>query len=136
MSKTLRVNSNLLQQNCYVRDSRVRVDLVNHCQNYQYTSLDEELTKNGLKVKSVVNDYPITPEYVNSFVNSTDYHVDPLNAVNNGVKRFNLGDVSGIQDILSLDTASIRPLYEQLKQKFEVSVSNNFNNEEIVSDEK
>lgn len=119
MSKSSRVQSNLLQQNCYVRDCVRVTDLkTDSSSESSYFSLDEVKCDDGVKFKKNLYSYPITPSYVNSFVDSSDYRRDPSNAIANGRKRVNLGDCSEIQRIMQLDSASLGALYSQLQAKF------------------
>lgn len=119
MSKnTSRIQSNLLQQNCFVRDVTNKNDL-GPTPTDSFVSLDEIVTDKGVELRETVNPYPITPQYVNSFVDTADYHRDPVSAINAGVKRPNLGDITDIQKVSSLGTDEARALYNQLKSRFE-----------------
>lgn len=118
MSKSVPVKSNLLQQNCFVRDVSLKKDLHSTFSVDSYISLDEKISDNGYVQEYNSYPYPITPQYVQSFVDSVDYRRDPANAVANGVHRVNLGDVGSIQRLYGLDSSNQRALYEQLKSKF------------------
>lgn len=118
MSKSLPIKTNLLQQNCFVRDCTFGRDLKSSSALSTYLSVDEHTDSTGLRINYNEYPYPITPQYVNSFVDSSDYHRDPTNAVANGVKRVNLNDVSSIQSLSKLDSSAQRALYEQLRSKF------------------
>lgn len=117
-SKSKRVVTNLLQQNCFVRDVREPFDIQDPLQSSSYVSLDEKIVENGFKQEYNVYDYPITPSYVDSFVDSSDYRRDPANAIVHGHDKKNMGDVTQLQDILHMDTSSQRELYIQLQKKF------------------
>lgn len=121
MSNTKRIQSNLLQQNCYLRDISLKHDLQSVQSDYYYESLDEVTTPSGVDFRKEQVSYHITPDYVDSFSDSVDYRVDPVGAVANGVKRTNLGDISGVQDVLRMDMDSQRSLFEKLKVKFSQS---------------
>lgn len=112
-----RIQSNLLQQNCFVRDAINKSELVSG-QPSEYVSLDEVVTSKGVELKESVEPYPITPEYVSSFADSADYRRDPIQAINNSVKGVNLGDITDIQKVSQLDTTEARALYDQLKARF------------------
>ena len=119
MSKnSTRVQSNLLQQNCYVRDCSLKKDLQTPDSEFTYLSIDEKPTHNGLVHEVSEYPYEITPSYVNSFADSSDYRKDPLNAIANGIQRSNLGDVSDLQKVLSMDESQQLALLSQLKAKF------------------
>lgn len=124
-----KVKTNLIQQNCYIRDTRGVFDEHNSYAQDVYKSLDVNQTDNGIVEE--VNDYPyfINPEYVQSFVSSTDYRRDPQQAIVAGVHRQNLGDISSLQDISKLDTVAQRALYSQLSAKF-----GNANRSKVVTD--
>lgn len=128
MIKSTRVSSNLLKQNCYVRDCAVGIDLKDGNEIETYDSLDETLTDRGIEFEIRSYPYPITPAFVNSFVDSSDYRRDPVNAVANSVKRLNLGDISDCQRILNLDSAAQKQLYLELSKKFGSYNSVNSNN--------
>lgn len=121
-----RVPSNLLQQNCFVRD------ITKNSQSsasplLTFDSLDEVTTERGVEFRVSENPYPITPQYVNSFADSSDYRRDPVGAVNNSHNRVNLGDITDFQKVVSMDMTEARTLYSQLRDKFsksEVSKSN------------
>lgn len=127
MSKVKKVSvpTNLIRQNCYLRftSEASSLDLKSGYSDSQYVSLDEKVTDKGLEIEYNSYPYPITPQYVNSFVDSADYRRDPLNAISNGVKRSNLGDVTSVQDISSMDTQEARVLYDQLSAKFSKNAS-------------
>lgn len=116
MQKSKPVVTNLIKQNCFVRDV---VLPVTHCKKYQtqFVSCDEINDSDGVKVVESVHDYPITPEYVNSFAASSDYRSDVVGVIQNSPKRQNLGDLSNISELLS-SGADLRPLYEQLAARF------------------
>lgn len=125
MSKSSRIQSNLLQQNCFIRDVTTKVDLQSVNSDSVYGSLDEQTTSDGIRFKVNQYPYPITPSYVDSFVSSTDYHFDPASAVANGVKRSNLGDCTKFQDVLNMDSFEQRSLYEVLSAKFAAAANSN-----------
>lgn len=118
-----RVQSNLLEQNCYVRDVRMSHDLHTEYPSKTYESLDSEVVDSG--VREIVRCYPyeITPAYVDSFVASSDYRRDPLGAVVAARPRKNLGDVSAAQEVLSFDVERARSLYDDILGKLSTSAS-------------
>lgn len=115
-----KVNCNLMQAEIYARNSM----LCKSCANYakkQYVELQTRTTANGIVQERVHVDYPITPEYVKSFAQSADYHNDPAAAMAMPPRGKNLGDITGLQEVLSKDMESARALYGQLKQVFETA---------------
>lgn len=113
-----RVRSNLLQQDCYVRDCSLAKDVDCPLFSSEYVTLHESVTQTGLKQEFVNVPYPITPESVNSYVESCDYRRDPFGAVSSAPKRVNLGDVSQLQDVSGMDSEQARALYAQLSERF------------------
>lgn len=115
-----KVKTNVLLQNCFVREF-VRSDR-SVAQPSQYLAVDEKIRDDGSGVDLVyhVEDYPITPEYVNSFVDSSDYHNDPLGAMARASlsPRVNLGDITALQEVAKLDATSARELYSALSARF------------------
>lgn len=126
------LNTNLLKQNCFLREC---VDIPFRAAEKitKYESIDEVTTDKGVELRYTEHDYPITPEYVNSFAESADYRRDPISAIANGGSRKNLGDITDMQNVSAMDTEQARNLYEQLKQKFgkaeELKQNNNENKE-------
>lgn len=118
ISESKRIQSNLLQQNCYVRDVLSCEDLQSVSSDQFYESVDESTLSSGIKINHTIHTYPITVDYVNSFVESSDYRVDPLNAISNGVHKQNLGDVGLFQQVASMDMEQASALYKQLQAKF------------------
>ncbi|UPW41620.1 hypothetical protein [Peromfec virus RodF8_38] len=116
--KSSRVQSNLIQQNCYIRDCSPAVSVQSPRSGSTFTTLDEVSDEKGIHFEESQVPYPITPQYVNSFVDSSDYRKDPAQAISNGSNRHNLGDVSAIQHIMSMSDGDVRALYEQLKTRF------------------
>lgn len=121
--KQRRIPTNLIQQNCYLRDSRDALDLKTCSSTSSYLSVDESVDESGLHIKFNEYDYPITPTYVNSFAEGADYRKDPGNAILNGHHSKNLGDITSIQEIMSMDSSAQSELYAQLSAKFAVSAA-------------
>lgn len=94
------------------------VFFVDNVQPEKYLSVDEVVTSGGVELRKTENDYPITPDYVKSFADSSDYHKDLLSAVNNGVNGKNLGDITEVQRVAAMDTEQARALYMQLSERF------------------
>lgn len=113
-----RVQSNLLQQNCFVRDSRLGKDLLCSSSPESFLSIDEVVTSKGVELKESVNPYPITPQYVDSFVESSDYRKDPFAAIAAGTQKQNLGDISDVQKLVAMDYEQARELYSKLSEVF------------------
>lgn len=118
-----KIQSNVLMQNCYIRDSVLEDEHITDYGDKNYISLDEIVTGKGVEIVENKVPYHVTPQYVNSFVDSSDYRRDPVNAVLNAPRRQNLGDISGVQEICGFDFLTAQKLYNALKSKFEASAS-------------
>lgn len=116
--KTKRLHSNLLQQNVYVRDCSLGSDIEGNKSGSTFVTLNENITDKGLEQSFEEVPYPITPESVASYASSCDYKVDPVAAFNAPSRGVNLGDVSALQEVGSMDSETARALYEQLSAKF------------------
>lgn len=114
-----KIQSNVLKQNCFLRDCVEEREHLSDYSDKTFTTIDEVVTNNGVKLVENQVPYHITPQYVNSFVDSSDYRRDPVNAVVNAPKRKNLGDISGVQTLCDIDFISAQRLYQSLKSKFE-----------------
>lgn len=110
-----RVHSDLLQQNCFVRDVVRKVDLLSSAPPVSYVSLDSVTIPDGIKLVETENPYPITPEYVNSFVEGSDYRNDLVSALSSVSSSPNLGDIRCLQDASSMDTNQVISYLERLK---------------------
>lgn len=110
-----RVHSDLLQQNCFVRDVVRKVDLVSSKPLSSYVSLDAVTVSDGIKLVESDNPYPITPQYVDSFIESSDYRNDLTNAFKSVPSSRNLGDITDLQRASSMDTSQTIAYLEQLK---------------------
>lgn len=120
--KTKRVLSNLIAQDCYIRDCCALDELHEVVAPGVYTTLIEKVvnTDKGTSYEQefVEVPYPITPESVNSYVDSADYHRDPVGAVLSSSPRKNLGDITAFQDVVNMDSDAARALYVQLCERF------------------
>lgn len=106
-----------LMRNCYLSDASDALDIQRDYATEKYYELREETTENGIEHKLVEVDYPITAESVKSYVDSTNYKLDPFG--NLAAPRKNLGDVTESQKVMRMDTAEARAMYERLKGVFE-----------------
>ncbi|WGL31098.1 hypothetical protein [Dipodfec virus UOA04_Rod_718] len=116
MSK--KVFSKLLQQNVYLSDTRQAEDLAAAQPHYTYTSVDEVTVADGIQIRETENSYDITPETVNSYVDSCDYRTDMYAATQQPPRGRNLGDVASLQNVMDMDLEQAQTLYSQLKQRF------------------
>lgn len=117
-----KVYSNLLAQNVYVRDCCLNLDKPLDVPEPTYISLDEVITDKGVEIVEKVEEYPITPEYVDSFVAGSDYRNNLAEAVvqsaNRAGSQTNLGDIRSVQDVLAKNPDVVNALYSQLLAKF------------------
>lgn len=113
-----KVHSNLLAQDVYVRDTVPKTFFCSHCreQEKNVPQLVEKIGDNGVTHCIEFVPYPHTPEAVKSYADSVDYRLDPLSAVNNGVQRPNLGDVTASQELSRMDSSEIIALRDRLQE--------------------
>lgn len=123
MSKTKQVFSNVLKQNVYVRDCVDAFDLRFGNPRCKYYSLDDVVEGDGVRQVVTEQEYPVTPESVNSYRDSCDYRLDPAGAIARGEKRQNLGDVRQMQEVMSMDAEQAAAQYAALKQRFEAAAA-------------
>lgn len=107
-----KIRCNLLQAEVYVR---YPVCLIDGAPVRRYCELQEQPCTNGIIEHCVQVDYPITPESVNSFADSSDYKKNP-EVINQAVPRQNLGDISEIQKVLSNDLSAMRDMLVQSQE--------------------
>lgn len=80
-----------------------------------YYELQEIQTDTGIVQELVEVEYPVTPESVQSYVDSTNFKRD-LDASTAQSGGQNLGDVTDLQDLLSLDKTELNARLEKLKE--------------------
>ena len=130
------LKSQLLQQNVFLRDTVPAYDeKKGNCVKEYFDVIEEDtFDRDGSPVHREVLKkvpYPHTPDSVQSFLSSTDYKLDPLNARRSG--GVNLGDVSGVQSLFRSDSASENPEYQELLQR--LAAYSRKKNEEALEDE-
>lgn len=76
----------------------------------KYTVVRQIREGSVLREEEVEFDYPITPEYVTSFVEGADYHYDVLGALSRSVPRQNLGDIRDMQKVGKMDDGDLNAL--------------------------
>lgn len=101
-----KVRCNLLQAEVYVR---YPVCLIDGVRVKKYCELQEQPCSNGIVEDYVSVDYPITPDSVNSYADSSDYKKNP-EVISQAVPRQNLGDISELQKVLSHDMSAMRDM--------------------------
>lgn len=124
MSEKRRVVMNLLQQDVYVRDFVSPFDEKRDYLQDDYVSMD--LTVRSAPDAASVDvfskqPYPITPEYVNSYADGTNYRLDVSQAVSRPAPGVNLGDVAAMQDLMKLSPDQLRGVVERLVSLIRVS---------------
>lgn len=108
----------MVKQNCYVQACSGRIVLPTDHTVGNYYSLEEKVREDGSRIEELVKkDYPITPETLQSFYEATNYKADPVQAQRNSVKRQNLGDITGMQELLSLDSEKFQSTVASLRDK-------------------
>lgn len=107
-----------LRQNCYRLDS---VSSGFYCSSSPviqdvYQEVDSQVVDNGIKEVIVDKPYPHTAAAINSYLDITDYRLDPQSAILNGHHLPNLGDVSGIQEFSKYSSSELAELRSQLER--------------------
>lgn len=82
----------------------------------KYLELRQIQTANGVVEEYIEVDYPITPDYVKSFANSTDYRNDIERALNEPARGVNMGDMTDLQDIVNMDMTAVKDLQAKLAE--------------------
>lgn len=121
MKKDIKIGG--LRQNCYALDTRTVMEDSHINQPKYYSSLEKKQLPNGVLYNLEEVEYPITSESVTSYVESSDYHRDPLAAIAASPKRVNLGDITEVQDFIQKNPQDALRVYrqvgEQLQKYFE-----------------
>lgn len=115
-----------LKQNCYRLDSVSSRSYVSSGFSVQeeYPEIVESSISNGIRENIVMKPYPHTVEAINSYVDVSDYRLDPALAVRNGHSLPNLGDVRSIQAASKLSTEDLlkmRSVLDSVLAKLKVS---------------
>lgn len=107
-------------QNCY-KDESLRIPRpVAHQQTIgSYTILEKKELPNGYTVNLEEKPYPINSETVTSYVESSDYRLDPMGFAANSVKRVNLGDISQVQDFVRSNPQDAIRIYRSVGEKLD-----------------
>lgn len=120
MKGCTKLKTNLLQQNVYIRDAALAHDLKDDYRQESYVAQDFKTEKGAVKEVLHVEPYPITPEYVNSFVDSCDYRSDPLAAQvkSSNDQRKNLGDVASLQGVYSMSSDQLKNYLSNIQKLY------------------
>lgn len=138
-----KVHSNIISQDCYIRDVTPKVVHKTEYKPRKFSSLVELPDTLGVRYELKEFDYPVTPESVKSYVDSTDYKRDPAAAIAAGSRGINLGDMTTLQRITNSDVSTVRLTLEKLQAAAAVQTSagsapspaDNSKNDEVKSDE-
>lgn len=130
-----KLSTNLIQQNCYVRDVSPKVDVPSHNSGYSYISLDAVETEDGIQLRETVNSYDITPESVASYFDSTNYKIDPMASMSLPPRGQNLGDITALQALLN-DPDAVSAVLEKIRSaQASQPVASDVDNSEVKNDE-
>ena len=136
-----KVHSNIIAQDCYIRDVTPKVVKKSEYAVRHFASLVEVSDSVGVHYDLRDFDYPITPESVKSYVDSTDYKKDPAAAIAAGSRGVNLGDITELQRVTNSDVSAVRLTLERIQKAAEASVgsspspTDNLKNDEVKSNE-
>lgn len=126
-----KVKMNLIDQVVYICPFLSPYDEKNDYLISSYSSQDEVLTDSGIEIKRSVQDYPITPESVNSYADGTNYRNDINAAVSRSAPGGNLGDVASIQALLSSCPEDVLSMLKSFSEK----ISSNSVKSDVKSDD-
>lgn len=121
MIERKKVHSNLIQQDCYVNYVVAPYDEKKDYHVDKYVALDFVQEASGLREIFHEEPYPITPEYVKSFVDSCDYKLNPFEPRPPVGKNF--GDVREIQSLNSRDSADVISAVAHVNSAMERGIS-------------
>lgn len=136
-----KVHSNIIAQDCYIRDVTPKVVKRSEYASRRFPSLVEVPDSVGVHYDLRDFDYPITPESVKSYVDSTDYKRDPAAAIAAGARGVNLGDITEAQRIVNSDVSTVRSTLERFQAAVKASAgaapspADNIDNKKEVKDE-
>ena len=116
-----KVHSNILAQDCYIREITPKVVRKSEYKPRKFTSLVEVSDTLGIRYELKEFDYPVTPESVKSYVDSTDYKRDPAAAIGLPARGVNLGDMTTLQSIVNSDVSAVRSTLEKLQAAMQAS---------------
>ncbi|WGL31185.1 hypothetical protein [Dipodfec virus UOA04_Rod_763] len=118
-----RVPTNLIYQNCYIHLTSPATDTkTTHSftgKAAKYTNLVEKIVPTGVSLETVELDYPITPEYVNSYRHA-DYHLDPAGSILKSSPAPNLGDIRDLQRLTSADVDTLSQICSELSSRLSI----------------
>lgn len=112
-----RVPMNLLQQNVFVLKTVSGSSENKSYLQETYVSQDEILESDGISIRRTVQEYPHTPESVNSYLGSVDYKNDIAAAVSSPAPGRNIGDVAALQELFTRSPEEIRDFFFAMTEK-------------------
>lgn len=113
-----KLHCNLLMQDVFCRDVvAFKKDIKNDYLIKSYRSQDRVVEDSCVKDKISIQEYPITPESVNSFQDCTNYKLDVDSAVSASPRGKNLGDVSAVQQLLQMSPEDLHSFFSTIQQK-------------------
>lgn len=117
------IETNLIQQNCFIKIANKSSDEMKPFCHTQYFELQRKTVSNGIVEDLVAVDYPINPESVKSYADSSDYRNDPNGALAKSVKKTNLGDVTQAQEAIKLDTQQAKDIYNKVLSEVKAEIA-------------
>lgn len=114
IGEPMRVPLNLIAHEFYSRFPQAVKGVQGKRADKTYAELRRIQTADGFVEKLVEVDYPITQEYVDSFIDTADYHKDLQSAMATPAPGANLGDLCSLQDLCAMDLTAIRELQNKI----------------------
>lgn len=113
----IKIPMNLIQQNVY---AQIEVEHKDEKKDYlvkDYVSQDEVVESDGIKIKNTVQEYPHTPEAVNSYADGTNYRNDINAAVARSAPGKNIVDVAALQELFEKSPEQVTEFFKSALQK-------------------
>lgn len=108
-------------QNFYMRAQTIDTySIPEHLKNKEqktYLALERKELPSGFMDVVVEKDYPINSESVSSYIETSDYRLDPQNAIANARRRINLGDITQTQEFMGTNPIQASTKYSEVMQK-------------------
>lgn len=83
----------------------------------EYETIVEKITDDGIRLEFVKAKYPYTQDYVNSFLDSTDYRLN-LDSSLAASPRGNFQDISDLQRFASMSSSEQMSILEQVRKDY------------------
>lgn len=108
-------------QNFYMRAQKIDTYSITEQEKNKeqktYLAQERKELPSGFVDVVVEKDYPINSESVSSYIETSDYRLDPQNAIAKARKRVNLGDITQAQEFMGTNPIQASTKYSEVMQK-------------------